>query len=458
MTEAAQEGRGIPKSPKRSSCYDAYFERIQFRKKLPHELQEKLTYAFSKVPVSSFQSLQGGKVIEIVADMSIPDAVKTLSEHKILSAPVITVPDQTYSDWRGRYLGIIDYSAVLVWVLESAEHAAEGASSASYAATTAGGIGGAGAVGAIGAVALGVTGPAAIAGLTAAAVCSAVAGSAVGKIDIAAENEDKDSPTTGDKLTKDLDKVILQDEPCKSTTVKSIVKSFGETPFLPVAEDSSMLTILLLLSKYRMRNVPVIENGQPGLKNYITQSAVIRGLEGCKGMEWFDCIAEKPISDLGLPFMSSDEVISIQSDDLILEAYKKMKEKKMGGLPVVEGQTKKLVGNVSVSDIRYMFLKHDLLSNFRKLTAMEFLTTISTSKEPGKPIPPITCNIESTLGNVIEILASKSVHRIYAVSAEEGEVLGVITLRDVISCFIYEPPNHFDAYLGFAVKEILKQE
>lgn len=35
----------------------------------------------------------------------------------------------------------------------------------------------------------------------------------------AAENEDKDSPTTADKLTEDFDKVILQDEPCKSTTV-----------------------------------------------------------------------------------------------------------------------------------------------------------------------------------------------------------------------------------------------
>lgn len=114
--------------------------------------------------------------------MSIPDAVKTLSENKILSAPVITMPDQTCSDWRERYLGIIDYSAVLVWVLESAEHAAEGPSPASSIATTAGGIGGAGAVGAIGAVALGVTGPAAVAGLTAAAICSAVAGSAVGKI------------------------------------------------------------------------------------------------------------------------------------------------------------------------------------------------------------------------------------------------------------------------------------
>ncbi|XP_004298442.1 PREDICTED: SNF1-related protein kinase regulatory subunit gamma-1-like [Fragaria vesca subsp. vesca] len=453
MTEAAQEARGIPKSPRRSSCYDAYFERIQSRKKLPHELQENLTYAFSKVPVSSFQALQGGKVIEIVADISIPDAVKTLSEHKILSAPVITMPDQTCSDWRERYLGIIDYSAVLNWVLESAEHAAEGPSPASSIATTAGGIGGAGAVGAIGAVALGVTGPAAVAGLTAAAICSAVAGNA------AAENEeDKDSPTTADKLTGDFDKVILQDEPCKSTTAKSIVKSFRETPFLPVAEDSSMLTILLLLSKYRMRNVPVIEDGQPKLKNYITQSAVICGLEGCKGMEWFDCIAEKPISDLGLPFMSCNEVIDIQSEDLIMEAFKKMKEQKIGGLPVVDGQKKKLVGNVSVSDIRYVFLKHDLLSNFRKLTVMDFLTTISTSKEPGNPIQPITCNIESSLGNVIEILASKSVHRVYVVGAEEGKAVGVITLRDVISCFIYEPPNYFDAYLGFAVQEILKQQ
>lgn len=42
--------------------------------------------------------------------------------------------------------------------------------------------------------------------------------------DIAAENEYKDSPTTGDKLTKDLDKVILQDEPCKSTTVSYVLQ------------------------------------------------------------------------------------------------------------------------------------------------------------------------------------------------------------------------------------------
>lgn len=90
--------------------------------------------------------------------------------------------------------------------------------------------------------------------------------------------------------------------------VQSILKSYRWAPFLPVALDNSMLSVLLLLSKYRLRNVPVIEPGKPDIKNYITQSAVVQGLERCRGRDWFDCIAARPISDLGLPFMSCNEV------------------------------------------------------------------------------------------------------------------------------------------------------
>lgn len=90
--------------------------------------------------------------------------------------------------------------------------------------------------------------------------------------------------------------------------VQSILKSYRWAPFVPVARSSAMLTVLLLLSKYRLRNVPVIEPGKPDIINFITQSAVIEGLEGCRGRDWFDCIASRPISDLGLPFMSPDKV------------------------------------------------------------------------------------------------------------------------------------------------------
>lgn len=151
-------------------------------------------------------------MIEILADTTIADAVKILSECNITSAPVRKTEAVTSTDWRDRYLGIIDYSAVILWVLESAELAAI-ALSASNA--TAAGVG-AGAVGALGALAVGATGPLAVAGLTAAALGAAVAGG------VAAEKGmGKDAPTAADTLGEDFYKVILREEPFKSTTVSS---------------------------------------------------------------------------------------------------------------------------------------------------------------------------------------------------------------------------------------------
>ncbi|MBA0667598.1 hypothetical protein Goklo_000662 [Gossypium klotzschianum] len=395
-----------------SSC-EAYFEKVNSRKKLPQPLQETLTTAFARIPVSSFPQVPAGK------DTTVADAVKVLSECNILSAPVINPDAATSMNWR-------------------------------ESTATAVGLG-AGAVGALGALAVGVTGPAAVAGLTVAAVGAAVAGGVA-----ADQASGGDAPAAADNLGKEFYKVILQEEPFKSTTVKSIVKSYRWAPFIPVATDSSMLSVLLLLSKYRLRNVPVIEPGNPELQNYITQSAVVGGLEGCKGRDWFDCIAARPISDMGLPFMSSNEVISIQNDDLVLEAFRRMRDNHVGGLPVVEGPSKKIVGNVSIRDIRHLLLKPELFSNFRQLTVEDFISTVvSTGQEIGRVTTPITCKVDSTLGSVIQSLATKRVHRIYIV--DENEVTGVITLRDVISCFIFEPPNFFDNYFGFSVKEMLNK-
>ncbi|KAK4481616.1 hypothetical protein RD792_012520 [Penstemon davidsonii] len=435
-------------SGKNESC-DSYFEMVQSRKKLPHSLQESLTAAFQSIPVSSFPQVPGGKVIEILADTSISDAVKILSESNILSAPVVNPDAKNSKDWRERYLGVVDYSAIVLWVMQNAEIAAAALSATSAAAA---GVG-TGAAGALGALALGATGPLAVAGLTAAAVGAAVAGGVA-----ADRGMGRDAPTAADKLGEDFYKVILHEEPFKSTTVGSILKSYRWAPFVPVAMESSMLSVLLLLSKYRLRNVPVIEAGNPYMKNFITQSAVLRGLRGCKGRDWFDCISAQPLPELGLPFMSPDQIVMVQENELVLEAFKKMKEKQIGGLPVVEGPKRKIVGNISIRDIRFLLLKPELFRSFRELTVKDFICTIAAAtNEPEKTGTPITCKPDSTLGSVIDTLASKAVHRIYVVSGEDNVVTGVITLRDVISCFITEPPNFFDDYFGFAAQEILSR-
>ena len=59
------------------------------------------------------------------------------------------------------------------------------------------------------------------------------------------------------------------------------------------------------------------------------------------------------------------QVISIESDDLVLEAFRRMRDNQVGGLPVVEGPRKEIVGNVSIRDIRHLLLKPELFSNFR---------------------------------------------------------------------------------------------
>lgn len=61
--------------------------------------------------------------------------------------------------------------------------------------------------------------------------------------------------------------------------------------------------------------------------------------------------------------------MSIDSNELVLEAFKRMKDHEIGGLPVVEGTTnstmKKIVGNVSMRDIRYLLLKPQLFASYR---------------------------------------------------------------------------------------------
>lgn len=70
----------VEDSSKLSSC-DAYFKAIQSRKKLPRSLQDTLTAAFERIPVSSFPPVPGGKgdSIYFIASYFIADHLLTIS-------------------------------------------------------------------------------------------------------------------------------------------------------------------------------------------------------------------------------------------------------------------------------------------------------------------------------------------------------------------------------------------
>lgn len=83
---------------------------------------------------------------------------------------------------------------------------------------------------------------------------------------------------------------------------------------------------------------------------------------------------------------------------------------------------------------------------------MNFIKAIdTTSADTGTQLA--ICTPDTCLGSVIDSLALKSVHRIYIVNG--GEVVGVVTLRDVISCFIYEPPWYFEECFRSVIKDFV---
>jgi len=85
----------------------------------------------------------------------------------------------------------------------------------------------------------------------------------------------------------------------------------------------------------------------------------------------------------------------------------------------------------------------------RSITAKDFLLASKKYREEQleeaeAPVPSgmVTCTRDHTLKEVILTLDSLKIHRIYVVD-KNGSLEGVITLRDIISRLVHEPPNYF---------------
>ncbi|CAI5527609.1 unnamed protein product [Closterium sp. Naga37s-1] len=384
---------------------------------VPRGVQQLLNEAFSAIPVSSFPLPPGGEVVEISSDTSILEAVRILSVHRILSAPVRNArltgtatgagprgaggggveggggaggaglglgSDVAWSD---RYLGMVDYAGVMMWVLQQADLAA-----ATLAAGTAALTGvGVGVVGALGAAALGVGGaPLAVTGVAAAAVGAAVARGLRERRKL--RGTGAGAAAAADSLGVDFFHMITENEPFKSATVADITRSYRWAPFLPLQPTDSMLTLLLLLSRFRMRSVPVVALGlappAPRLHNLITQSAVVRGLARCRGFDWFDVIADKPLMALGLPLVGEKELVSVDAGALVLEAFLLMKEKGVGGVPVTDGPDRILYANISARDVGLLLLHPDMFHSRSHLTVRDFVDCCLALQAAELHVPP----------------------------------------------------------------------
>ena len=114
-----------------------------------------------------------------------------------------------------------------------------------------------------------------------------------------------------------------------------------------------------------MKSIPVVDLGEGKIENIITQSAVIHMLAECAGLQWFESWGTKTLSELGLPMMSPASIVKVYEDEPVLQAFKLMRKKKVGGIPVIEKGGSKAVGNISLRDIHFLLTAPEIYHDYR---------------------------------------------------------------------------------------------
>ncbi|KAL4362989.1 hypothetical protein GQ457_04G036100 [Hibiscus cannabinus] len=367
---------------------------------------EKLNACFESIPVSSFPLAPQG--VEIRSDASLAEAVQILSQNKILSVPVVNVNAPEDATWIDRYIGIVEFAGIAVWILQQSEPPSPRRASVSPSGTD---------------VAVSLNGMTSAAGL-----------GTLGPEDA--------SITSGDFF-----EALTSSEFYKKTKVRDISGTFRWAPFLALQKSNSFLTMMLLLSKYKMKSVPVVDLGDGKIDNIITQSAVIHMLAECTGFHWFESWGNKKLSEIGLPTMSPKQIIKVQEDEPVLQAFKLMRKNRIGGIPVLESGGRKAIGNISLRDVQFLLTAPEIYRDYRSITAKNFLIAVKRYLEKhdkGSPMlsGTITCKRDETIKKMIQTLDSQEIHRMYVVD-DDGNLEGVITLRDIISRLVHEPRGYF---------------
>ncbi|XP_044486817.1 SNF1-related protein kinase regulatory subunit gamma-1-like [Mangifera indica] len=366
---------------------------------------EKLNACFEGIPVSAFPLAPSSQLIEIKSDTSLAEAVEILGQNKILSAPVVDVNASEDASWMDRYIGIVEFAGIVVWIL----HQTEPPSPRSPNTPTAFSV-------------------------------------AVNGRSKAVELENL-GPESAAMTSGNFFEALTTSDLYKNTKVGDISGSFRWAPFLALQSSNSFLTMLLLLSKYKMKSIPVVDLDGGKVNNIITQSSVVHMLAECAGLQWFESWGTKKLSEIGLPVMPAKQIIKVYEDEPVLQAFKLMRTKRIGGIPVVESGGNKAIGNISLRDAQFLLTAPEIYIDYRSITAKNFLTAVKNYLEKHHNDSPlvsgmITCKSDCTMKELIQLLDSKKIHRIYIVD-DDGSLEGVITLRDIISRLVHEPHGYF---------------
>ncbi|KAK1352203.1 SNF1-related protein kinase regulatory subunit gamma-1 like [Heracleum sosnowskyi] len=281
------------------------------------------------------------------------------------------------------------------------------------------------------------------------------------------------------QVTSGIFSMLEQVHHIAETKIGELAKSYLWEPFFPISSHDTLFHVLLLLSKHQLHLVPVVEGHKTNITGFITESAVVDLLLQSSGLEWFDDIADKSLSE----FRFDKQPGIVYEDQSIVEAMSMLWVNRICAVAVVQRQTERIIGCVRISDVYHLLDNDDIFNNRKTVTVDHFIqlepstadsdptvdqnlnattsaldsdetvnqdhdaSTTTTESNPtstetlslrNKLLPrmnlPVTIRTTNSLKQAMEALACSKSNVCFLVDDAE-RVTGLLTLRDIIIQF-----------------------
>ena len=239
------------------------------------------------------------------------------------------------------------------------------------------------------------------------------------------------------KITIENKQIMEDCQNGKPVAVGEIVRLTPKNPFIKIAEDETLSTVMGILGS-GVHRVAITNNEMTKVKGILSQRRLIKYLwDNARKFANLESLFNYTLQDLQIGVLNSNakptsrqsRVISINGEEPLIMALYKMFIERISSIAVVDNQYN-LIGNISVTDVKHVTRtsQYPLLHK----TCRHFISIILNSRglETGKDSFPIfhvypTSSLARTLAKLV---ATRS-HRLWIVQPPETSQSGSVSAQ-----------------------------
>ncbi|KAG0668712.1 cell separation during budding [Maudiozyma exigua] len=230
------------------------------------------------------------------------------------------------------------------------------------------------------------------------------------------------------KITIENKQIMEDCQNGKPVPVGEIVKLTPKNPFIKIAEDETLSTVMGILGS-GVHRVAITNNDMTKVKGILSQRRLIKYLwDNARKFQNLESLFNYTLQDLKIGVLNSNakptfkqsRVISINGEEPLIMGLYKMFVERISSIAVVDNQYN-LIGNISVTDVKHVTRtsQYPLLHK----TCRHFISIILNSRglETGKDSFPIFhVYPNSSLARTLAKLVATRSHRLWIVQPPES--------------------------------------